>query len=309
VRAGTVALLVIASGVVAGCGSSDESKGVKATGSDAGTPAWVTARLGSARGQEGSLAMGTADYAPGSNRVAFLVFRKNNQIVEVPRASVYVGLAGSREPRRYEAKLVPIGVSEKLGGHEHLDVPPMFYSVNVDFPRPGTWWILVEAEGEKVHATSAAQVRQTSISPAIGAKAYPSENPTLDDAPAASITTSRPPDTPLLRYSIADSLKAHAPFVAVFATPALCQSRTCGPVVEVVNAVRKLGVVPDARFIHIEVYKNNDPQQGVNRWMQQWKLPTEPWVFVVDRSGSIRAKFEGPVSLAELAAAVRNKLG
>lgn len=309
VRTGLVVALVIASVLTAGCASSDERESATTTAASSGTPTWVRARLASTSRQDVSVAMGTSDYAPGRNRVTFIVLRKNNQVVQTQRASVYVGLPGADEPTKYQAKLVPIGVPEALGGHEHHDVPPMFYSVNVEFPRPGVWWLVVEPEGRRMQATGVAQVRQTSASPAIGTKAYPSRNPTLADAPAASITTSRPPDTPLLRYSIADSLKAHAPFVVVFATPAFCQSRTCGPAVEVVNAVRKLRGRSDVRFIHVEVYKNNDPQQGENRWMREWNLPSEPWVFVVDRNGVIRAKFEGPVSLGELANTVRDTIG
>ena len=37
----------------------------------------------------------------------------------------------------------------------------------------------------------------------------------------------------------ADSLRKHAPFVVTFATPAFCASRTCGPVVDIVDHVRK----------------------------------------------------------------------
>jgi hypothetical protein len=308
VRAGIVLALAIASVLNAGCGSSDKPEAATTTGASYGTPAWVRTRLGDKGGQDVPLPMGTSDYAAGPNRVTFVVLRRNNQVVQAHRATVYVGLAGAHEPRQYRAKLVPIGVSEALGGHEHDDVPPMFYSVRVDFPKPGAWWIVVEPESETIQATGVAQVRQSSASPALGTKAYPSKNPTLADAPATSITTARPPDKPLLRYSIADSLKAHAPFVVVFATPAFCQSRTCGPTVEVVNAVRKLRGRSDVRFIHVEVYKNNDPQQGLNRWMREWNLPTEPWVFIVDRDGVIRAKLEGPVSLGELAAAVRDTI-
>ena len=49
----------------------------------------------------------------------------------------------------------------------------------------------------------------------------------------------RAPDRALLRYSIAESIAARKPFVVVFATPNFCTSRTCGPVVDVVDAVRK----------------------------------------------------------------------
>ena len=88
-----------------------------------------------------------------------------------------------------------------------------------------------------------------------------------------------------------------------FATPKFCASRTCGPTVEVVDAVRRETGV---RAIHVEVYEDNDPDKGVNRWMEEWNLPTEPWVFVIDPAGSIAAKFEGSVSVDELTQAVRD---
>jgi len=59
------------------------------------------------------------------------------------------------------------------------------------------------------------------------------------------------------------------------------------------------------RFIHVEIYKDNDPAKGVNQWVAQWRLPTEPFTFVVDRTGVIRAKLEGAFSVAELQAAAR----
>ena len=98
------------------------------------------------------------------------------------------------------------------------------------------------------------------------------------------------------------------PFVLVFATPKSCTSRTCGPVVDVVSTVRREHTGSDIRFIHVEIYEENNPALGVNRWVQEWKLPTEPWVFLVGRNGRIKAKFEGAVSEQELEAAVRRFL-
>jgi hypothetical protein len=57
-------------------------------------------------------------------------------------------------------------------------------------------------------------------------------------------------------------------------------------------------------FIHVEVYAKNDPANGYNRWMKEWGLQSEPWVFVVGRDGRITAKFEGSVSVQELTDAV-----
>jgi len=41
----------------------------------------------------------------------------------------------------------------------------------------------------------------------------------------------------------------------------------------------------------------------------EWKLLSEPYLFVLDRGGVITAKFEGPVSLAELDAALAKVTG
>jgi hypothetical protein len=104
---------------------------------------------------------------------------------------------------------------------------------------------------------------------------------------------------------VAQALAAHDPFVVTFATPQYCQSRTCGPAVDVVSAVRKRMAPTGLRFIHVEIYSDNDPAKGVNRWVSEWRLPTEPFTFVVDRTGVIRAKLEGAFSAGELEAAAR----
>ena len=69
--------------------------------------------------------------------------------------------------------------------------------------------------------------------------------------------------------------------------------------------MRKRSGGAGVRFIHVEIYEDNDPAKGTNRWVDQWKLPTEPFTFVVDRTGVIRAKLEGAFSARELTAAVQ----
>ena len=68
--------------------------------------------------------------------------------------------------------------------------------------------------------------------------------------------------------------------------------------VDVVSAVRKVQPASsDVDFIHVEIYQDNDPAKGVNRWVKEWRLPTEPFTFVVDRTGVIRSKLEGAFSV------------
>ena len=153
-------------------------------------------------------------------------------------------------------------------------------------------------------------MRARSASPALGSRAYPSQTPTLASTGGriAQLTTRVPPDRELVRYSIADSLAAHVAFVVAFATPRWCTSRTCGPVVDVVDQVRRRLAGSGIRFIHVEDCAGNDPRNGENRWMREWHLPSEPWTFLVGRNGRIKAKFDGMLSVRALEQAVRSYL-
>jgi len=251
---------------------------------------------------------GAGDFAPGAVRFPFLVIASNAKPVERPAAAVWVATSRDGKPFQHvSAKLEPIGVPGRseaaFGGVRRI------YVAHLRIPRPGRYWLVAEPQGAGLQALGAIDVSSRSLSVAVGARAPRSDTPTLATAPAAQITTSTPPDLPLLRYSVAESLAAHVPFVVTFATPKFCTSRTCGPVVDVVEAVRKQFAARGIRFIHVEVFEHNDPTRGYNRWMRQWGLRSEPWVFLVGRDGRVKAKFEGSVSQRELAGAVRAHLG
>jgi hypothetical protein len=298
--------------LLAACGGgSGDEVGSPDTLTGARLPAWVKGALAAKAGPDVAVTMGSADFAVGDNRVVFLVVRNDGSLVQAPTATVEFAPADG-QPRRAEAVLQPLGAHEHEHGaegepHDHLDVTDV-YVTHMRVSKPGRYWFVVDPAGEEIQAIGTIDFAEHTITLAVGEKALPSDNPTVADAPARTITTARPPDTALLRYSIADSLRAHAPFVAVFATPAFCESRVCGPTVEVVDRVAKTSQSSNVRFIHVEIYEDNDPNKGYNQWVRQWNLPTEPWVFLVDAAGVIRAKFEGAVSVAELRAAIAHEL-
>jgi hypothetical protein len=94
------------------------------------------------------------------------------------------------------------------------------------------------------------------------------------------------------------------PAVLLFATPALCQSRVCGPVVDAAEqAKREFG--DRVAFIHQEVFVDNDLNKGPRPQMEAYRLPSEPWLFVIDRNGKVSSAIEGPFSVSELEDAVR----
>jgi hypothetical protein len=292
-------------------GGSSDTANSPATERGARLPAWVKQALSAKSGPDVAVTMGSADFAVGDNRLVFLMVRSNGALVQAPTAGIEYALAGE-PPRTAKAVLQPLGAHEhaheaEVEPHDHLDATDV-YVAHVRTPKPGRYWFVADPADEKIQAVGTLEVQKQSVSPALGAKAPASNNPTLASATAKDITTARPPDTGLLRYSIADSIQAQVPFVVVFATPEFCVSRVCGPTVEVVEKVANKFDRGGVRFIHVEIYKENDPKKGFNRWVQEWNLPTEPWVFLVDSAGVIRGKFEGAVSVAELESAVREDL-
>lgn len=264
-------------------------------------------RLWRGSGQAVVLIPGTSEYTAGDVRMSFLVVANDGRPVERPTADVWVARSRNAEPfARTTARLERPG----LPGSADAESANPIYVTHVRIPHAGHYWLLARPVGGdlRIGGIRDLQVRAHSITPAVGSEAIPSQTPTLATAPIRALTTSVPPDRTLLRYSVANSLRAHAPFVLVFATPRFCQSRTCGPVVDVSEAVQRRFAARGIRFIHVEIYKDNNPAKGENEWVQQWRLPSEPWIFLVGRDGRIKAKFEGTVSVSELDSAVRRYL-
>ena len=263
-------------------------------------------RLWQGADQSVVLTPGTSDYGPGDVRLSFLVITQQARPILEPTADVWVARTRSGNPFAHAvARLESVGV---VGGS--TGYAPATYVVHLRLRRPGRYWIVARPRGGAVQIAGLhdLQVNATTATPPVGARAYASGTPTLATAPARLLTTRVPPDRGLLRYSVAGSLAAHVPFVLVFATPRFCVSRTCAPTVDVVDTVRRREAGRGIRFIHVEIYKGNNPANGYNRWVRQWGLPTEPWIFLVGRDGRIKAKFEGPTSVRELEAAVRRFL-
>jgi hypothetical protein len=212
-----------------------------------------------------------------------------------------------------------------LARSESLDVPPQFrsrttaadpdaatsvYVADVPFRRGGRQVVtaLVLLDGRMLrtgsHAVDVDADGRTQGPPDVGDPAIRIHTLTLADVggDASRISTRLPPAEDLLRTDLADVL-GRRPVVLTFATPLLCQSRVCGPVVDVVEQV-KAGAPEDVAFIHQEIYVDNRVEKGVRPQVAAWRLQSEPWTFVIDRSGRISARFEGALSAGELERAV-----
>jgi len=276
--------------LAAGCGGSSSAKEEP----DAPT----LEALWRAPGEDVAIVPGSSDFGPGKVRFTFLVIDGQGRVVSRPTAKIWLARSLKGKPfARTTARTELIGT----GGNEP-GAPEEIFVSELEVKKPGTYWLLAEpVGGRKIQAIGNVVVRERTAAPDVGAAAPSSKTPTLENATLGQLTTSKVPDRELYRSSVAAALSAKDPFVVAFATPKYCASRTCGPVVEVVSAVRRKQADERSRFIHVEIYEGNDPTKGQNRWVEQeWKLPTEPWIFVVGADGKVIARFDNVATQAEL---------
>jgi hypothetical protein len=184
------------------------------------------------------------------------------------------------------------------------------YAAHVPFSKAGQYAVMAVTivGGKPVAAPGEIQVitpAQDKI-PEVGEPAPKVQTDTVASAggDAEAIDTRRP--TSDMHANFADEV-GKKPVALLFATPQLCQSRVCGPVVDVALQLRsRYG--DQVEFIHQEVYTDNDPNKGLRKPLQEFGLATEPWLFVVGKDGRVTARLEGSFGLQTFEQALKTAL-
>lgn len=186
--------------------------------------------------------------------------------------------------------------------HVNVETDVGVYVAPVTFDQPGDWAVeatFTTKDGRPGKVVTGFKVTPQSQTPAVGSQAPRSKNATAADVTdVTQISTAIDPTPALYQETVDGAIAAGRPALVAFVTPGYCSTRFCGPAYEVVKKL--IPTYGDkAALIHIEIYK--DPlTKTLAEPVKEWKLQSEPYIFVIDRNGVITAKFEGPVSLAEL---------
>ena len=257
---------------------------------------------------------GSSTFRAGENRYTFGVFDPGGDPIAEAEVALYVaeGAKGKAEgpfPAAVES-LEPDGSFVSRTTSLDPDVPPTFYVSTVDFPHDGEYRVMAMARDGTSYSASlvqSAMVGAIDDIPEPGDDAPVVHTPTEDDVADLADIDTRDPHDSMHDTDLADVLGTE-PVVLVMATPALCQSRVCGPTVDIAEQV-KAEHGDDAAFIHMEIYEDNSVDKGLRPQIEAYGLQTEPWVFVIDSDGKIHSEFEGPISVGELEAAVEEVSG
>ena len=215
-----------------------------------------------------------------------------------------------------------IGLTFTPPGGEPLDeVPGRFiwaipevrgmWVAEVPFHVSGRWSFSVRTEDETVVEGAPFAVSPVPQTVGVGDPAPRSETKTGPETPLESLTTDSDPDPRFYEMTVDQAVGSGRPSVIVFATPALCTTQTCGPVLD--SAKLLIDRYAEVNWVHVEVYDNlqaSDPNDlRVVEAVNEWGLPNEPWVFVVDGAGLVTHRFEGVLDRAELQTALEEVLG
>jgi hypothetical protein len=195
-----------------------------------------------------------------------------------------------------------------------VDTSPIaqIYATKVRFTKPGTWSVLAVTQQDTGMIGAAAQVDVKAKSqekiPDVGQRPPRVSTDTVASAAGnlAAIDTRRPFARELHETNFKDVL-GKKPVALLFATPQLCQSRVCGPVVDI-ELQMKQEFGDRMTFIHQEVYRDNQVNKGLRAPLQAFHLQTEPWLFTIDRDGRIAARLEGSFGVKEFRQAVEAAL-
>jgi hypothetical protein len=254
-------------------------------------------------------------FTTGTNRVAFGVIDSAGKFI-YGKSAVYIARKpGAKARGPYPAPadiLVTDPAYRSKQAATETDPFAAVYGAQVKFPATGRWSVLTvtRTAGGMVGAATALKVRAPSQDPVpeVGEQAPKVTTDTLASANGDEkrIDTRVPPAPDLHKVDFA-SVVGKKPVALLFSTPQLCQSRVCGPVTDIELQLKaKYGDRMD--FIHQEVYADNTPSKGLREPLKRFGLQTEPWLFVVDKTGRITARIEGSFGLSTFEKALQTAL-
>lgn len=186
------------------------------------------------------------------------------------------------------------------------------YTVEPLLTAPGNWRGVVKIEGHP-NAELAFPVTENPDTPMIGETGPVVASPTtaapLGTDPLCTRTDddNQPAPCSFHQSSLDQVIGKGKPVIAMFATPARCQSRYCGPVLDqLIGLAPEYGdrIVP----VHVEIYKDltsNNLVTATEAWLG---ISGEPWIFAIDGTGKVTGRLSGAFATDEIRTLIDNSL-
>ncbi len=250
-------------------------------------------------------------FTPGIRRYAFAVIDRQERYVYAPTAVYLATSPTARAEGPFIAPADPLAVAPRYRSLQNEgpgDLQAVYWTA-VRLPSARVYDVLaLSRAGTRLIASSGeiAVAASTPI-PGVGARPPAIATETLSSVHGnVGLLTTRMPPESMHSVSFAQVL-GKRPIALLFSTPELCTSRVCGPVTDIMVELQHQ-FANRMTFIHQEVYVNNQPTKGLRPQLKAFHLETEPWLFVINRSGVITARLEGAFGVEEARQAIESAL-
>ena len=274
---------------------------------DSPSAAPATGAVGSPSGRPSVLPVPvSSELAVGPNRFIFsFLDETGNRPVAAPNRSAEVaftgpdGAAAQAEPARFVW-----AIEDERG----------VYVTHVTFPSAGAWTaaFTTSAPGAPTETIEfSLDVKEDRSVVGIGEPAPSVDTPTADDVDGdlSRLSTDEDPVPAFYETSVSDALAAGEPFVLAFATPKFCTTAQCGPTLDRLKPVAASH--PGVTFINVEPFELEVVDEQLQPVLTNGQLTpveavgafgliTEPYIFVVDGDGNVRASFEAVFAVEEI---------
>ncbi len=246
----------------------------------------------------------------GPNRFAVGIFDQGGDLVQDAGVHLhFYDLTDSSNPSfESEADAYPISTP---------DGQVTIFAFEREFPRGGLWGVEVEVSfRDGSQAINGIRFSVASDSPSLGPgeKVPPMHTPTLADAgqDLGLLSSAEAPNPAFYQLSLDQAMSSGKPTLLLFATPAFCQTRFCGPSYEIFSHLEQR-YRDTLNFIHVEVFTGL-PNPEANNWavapsMEQFGLESEPWIFLIGQDGTVLYRVEGVFTQEEIEGHLKAKLG
>lgn len=195
------------------------------------------------------------------------------------------------------------------------------YSTRAPFSADGAWLVLVEARaaskvvGGSTQAASGTLLGGTTVGvgrrseqPVAGDRAISVASPTFENHRGVNPICTRKPPCSMHDLSLDVALRNGKPTVLIIGTPQFCESRICGPMVDVLDAVKRELPKGSVNFVHVEQYPDDTDAPAKHVLApaaKAWKLESEPATYFIRPDGMIAERFVGAADQAEVADQVK----
>ena len=237
----------------------------------------------------------------GANRFAVGIFDQGGNLVHDAKVHLHFYDLTDHSNPFFESEADAYPISTERG-----DVT--IFAFDRDFSHGGDWGVEVEVTfPDGSEALNGIRFFVVDDSPSIkpGEKVPAIHTPVLADVNQnlRLLSSAEKPNLAFYEKSLDQAITSGKPTLLLFATPAYCQTRFCGPSYEIFSKLEEF-YRDEINFIHVEVFTGL-PNPEATSWavtpsMERFGLQSEPWIFLIDKDGTVLYRVEGLFTTEEL---------